>query len=52
MTLENLELITRRESAQINKLRCYAQPTDIQPTVRLIGKLKARLGELEESKEG
>ncbi|MET4696972.1 HNH endonuclease signature motif containing protein [Endozoicomonas lisbonensis] len=45
--LSNLELITRRENLHINLLRCPSQTKEVQPTVRLMGKLKAKVFERE-----
>ncbi|WP_281645523.1 HNH endonuclease signature motif containing protein [Parendozoicomonas sp. Alg238-R29] len=39
----NLELISRNANLQINRLRCSSMPEEVQPTVRLIGKLNAQI---------
>ena len=41
--VENLELITRLENLQINRLRCRSQPVQVQETVRTLGKLIAKI---------
>ena len=46
VALDNLELISRNELLQINRLRCTSFPSEVQPTVRNIGKLKAKMGEV------
>ena len=38
----NLELITRNANLQINRLRCTSQPEEVQPTIRIMGKLIAK----------
>ena len=38
---DNLELISKNENLQINKLRCSSFPEEVVPTVRVIGKLIA-----------
>lgn len=40
--LGNLELITRNENLQINRLRCSSYNKELQPVVRNIGKLVAK----------
>ncbi len=48
----NLELITRNENLQINRLRCSSQPQEIRPVVRNIGKLIAKTNERDISRSG
>jgi hypothetical protein len=43
--LANLELITRNELLQINRLRCSSLPDQVRPVVRTMGKLIARTHE-------
>lgn len=40
---ENLELITRNENLQINRLQCSTRPQEVRPVVRTIGKLAAKI---------
>ncbi len=40
---DNLELISRNENLQINRLRCFSEPKQIQPVVRTLGKLVAKI---------
>lgn len=40
---ENLELITRNENLQINRLQCSSKPPEVRPVVRTIGKLTAAI---------
>lgn len=42
----NLELITRNENLQINRLHCSSYPGEVRPAVRNIGKLIAKTSEL------
>ena len=44
--LDNLELISRKENLQINRLKCSSYPKEVQPSVRLMGKVAARTYEL------
>ncbi len=50
--LDNLELITRNENLQINRLRCSSRPQEIKPVVRTIGKLIAKTSEMNTSSKG
>ena len=49
LEIENLELITRNANLQINRLRCSSMPIELQPTVRLLGKLCAKSIERKEA---
>lgn len=44
--IENLELISRNENLQINRLHCSSQPAEIKPTVKVLGKLIAKTIEI------
>jgi len=44
--LDNLELVTRNENLQINRLKASAQAKEVRPVVRTIGKIKAKQIEL------
>lgn len=46
VSIENLELISRNENLQINKLNSLQFPIEIRPTVRVIGKIAAKGHEL------
>jgi len=45
--ITNLELISRNENLQINRLRCSSEPKELQPVIRTIGKLMAKTSECE-----
>lgn len=51
VVLDNLELVSRNELLQINRLRCTSYPSEVQPTVRSLGKLKAKIGEVENEQQ-
>ncbi len=50
--LNNLELITRNENLQINRLRCSSRPQEIRPVARTIGKLIAKTNEINANSKG
>jgi hypothetical protein len=44
--LDNLDLISRNELLQINRLRCSSQPPEVQPVIRVMGKVIAKTNEM------
>ena len=44
--INNLELITRNENLQINRLQCSSRPLEVRPVVRAVGKLVAKTNEM------